>query len=114
MTKANELAAVKDRLQDLVGESENLDGFLGYVENAEADGALDTKTKELMSLAIGCVARCGDCVLWHMDGALAAGATRDEIIETLEVAVVMGGGPAMTYAVQAYEILEELEAEQVA
>lgn len=111
MSKSSELAEVKRSLQELVDESENLGGFLGYVESAESDGAIDTKTKELMSLAIGCVARCGDCVLWHLDGALEAGATREEVIETLEVAVVMGGGPAMTYAVHAYEILEELEAE---
>jgi len=109
VTKATELANLKGRLGDLTGEADNLGGFLGYVEAAEADGAIDGKTKELMSLAIGCVARCDDCVLWHLDGALEAGASRKEIVETLEVAVVMGGGPAMTYAIKAYDILEELE-----
>lgn len=112
MSKSNELAELKQSLHELVGEAENLEGFAGYVEAAESPGALDTKTKELMSLAVGCAARCEHCVLWHLDGALEAGATREEVIETLEVAVLMGGGPAMTYAIEAYEILEELEAEK--
>jgi AhpD family alkylhydroperoxidase len=112
MSKSNELAEMKQSLHELVGEAENLEGFVGYVEGAESPGALDTKTKELMSLAVGCAARCEHCVLWHLDGALEAGATREEVIETLEVAVLMGGGPAMTYAIEAYEILEELEAEK--
>ncbi|ACV11977.1 alkylhydroperoxidase like protein, AhpD family [Halorhabdus utahensis DSM 12940] len=112
MSKSDELAEMKQSLHQLVGEAENLEGFAGYVEATESPGALDTKAKELMSLAVGCVARCEHCVLWHMDGALEAGATREEVIETLEVAVLMGGGPAMTYAIEAYEILEELEAEK--
>jgi len=109
MSKANDLAELKGTLHELVGESDNLEQFVGYVESAESPGALDTKTKELMSLAVGIVARCEHCVLWHMDGALEAGATREEVIETLEVAVLMGGGPAMTYAVDAYEALEAFE-----
>ncbi|WP_181685187.1 carboxymuconolactone decarboxylase family protein [Halorhabdus salina] len=111
MSKSSELAEMKQSLHELVGEAENLEGFVGYVEGTESPGALNTKTKELMSLAVGCAARCENCVLWHLDGALEAGATREEIIETLEVAVLMGGGPAMTYAIEAYEILEELDAE---
>lgn len=64
-----------------------------------------------MSLSIEVVTRCNHCILWHTDAALEAGATHDEIVDTLKVAVVMGGGPAMTYAVDAYEMLLALESE---
>lgn len=111
MSNASDLAEMKQSLHELVGEAENLEGFVGYVETAESPGVLDTKTKELMSLAVGCAARCENCVLWHLDAALEAGATREEIIETLEIAVLMGGGPALTYAVEAYEILDDLDGE---
>lgn len=112
MSKSEELAELKESLHELVGEAENLEQFVGYVQGATAPGALDPKTKELMSLAVGIGVQCEYCVLWHLDGALEAGATREEIIETLEVATLMGGGPAMTYAIHAYEILEEFEAEE--
>lgn len=109
MSKADELSDMKQSLHQLVGEAENMERFAGFVEGAESDGALASKTKELMSLAVALAAPCEHCVLWHLDGALEAGATRDEVIETLEVAVLMGGGPAMTYAIEAYEMLDELE-----
>ncbi|MFT4889587.1 MAG: AhpD family alkylhydroperoxidase [Halobacteriales archaeon] len=109
--KAKELAAFQESTEELLGEAAELQQFFGFVENAEETDALDNKTKELMSLAIGVVLRCGHCILWHVDAALEAGATYDEIIDALKVAVVMGGGPAQVYAVEAYETLQALEAE---
>lgn len=95
-----------------MGEAEELQDFFGFVETAESPAALDAKTKELMSLAIAVVTKCEDCILWHVDGALEAGASHEEILDTLKVAVVMGGGPALMFAVQAYETLLALEAEK--
>ena len=112
MSRSDDLDDIKETLHELVGEAESLEQFVGYVQGSVAPGALDTKTKELMALAIGCYARCEYCVLWHLDGALEAGATREEVIEALEVATLMGGGPAMTHAIEAYNILEDLEAEK--
>lgn len=82
--------------------------FLDYVESAEGTGALNQKTKELMSLAIGVVVRCEPCILWHTDAALQAGATPEEIDDALNVAVVMGGGPALAYATKAHQVLLDL------
>lgn len=109
MPNVSDLSEMKQSLHQLVGEADNMERFAGFVEGVESDGAIDTKTKELMALAIGCATPCEHCVLWHLDAALEAGATREEVIETLEVATLMGGGPAMTYAIQAYEMLDELE-----
>ncbi|MFW5965188.1 MAG: carboxymuconolactone decarboxylase family protein [Halodesulfurarchaeum sp.] len=112
MSKADELAAIQEQCQALMGEAGELEEFFGFVESAEATDALSTKTKELMSLAIGVVIKCEGCILWHLDGALRAGATHEEILDALKVAVVMGGGPGMMYAVEAYEALCELEKER--
>ena len=112
MSRTQELAGFKGTLGELIEEADELEAFVGFVESAEATGALDHKTKELMSLAIGVVTRCDHCILWHTDAALEAGASREEIVDALSVAVVMGGGPAMTYAVEAYETLGALEAER--
>ncbi|EFW92874.1 alkylhydroperoxidase like protein, AhpD family [Haladaptatus paucihalophilus DX253] len=112
MTRSEELAAFKASLGELVEEAPELEQFVGFVESAETTTVIDHKTKELMSLAIGVVTRCDHCILWHTDAALEAGATHEEIIDTLKIAVVMGGGPAMTYAIVAYETLQALEAER--
>ncbi len=76
-------------------------------KTAVGDGVLDTKTKELMNLAISVVVRCDGCIAHHVYDALEAGATREEIAETLGVAVLMGGGTSVVYATHAMEALEQ-------
>ena len=71
------------------------------------DGALDHKTKELMTLAVGIHAQCEYCIAIHVKNCLDAGATREEIAEACGVAVLMGGGPAMTYATEVFNALDE-------
>jgi AhpD family alkylhydroperoxidase len=101
------LENVKRKTGELVESAPELSKFIEYVHTAESPNALDTKTKELISLAIAVVIRCEPCILWHCEAAINAGATKEEILDTLKVAVVMGGGPALMYAVKAYEIAKE-------
>lgn len=68
---------------------------------ATAEGALDTKTKELIALALGVAARCDGCLGFHTQALAKLGATRQEVAETLSVAVYMGGGPSLMYAADA-------------
>jgi AhpD family alkylhydroperoxidase len=72
---------------------------------------LSTKTKELIALAIGIAVHCDGCIAYHVCDALQAGASRQEISEATEVAIMMGGGPALVYGVQAFEALEQFEAQ---
>ena len=74
-----------------------------------ASGALNTKTKELVALAIAVATHCDSCIAYHVRDALTAGATRNELLETLGVAVMMGGGPAAMYACDALTALEQFE-----
>jgi AhpD family alkylhydroperoxidase len=85
-------------------------GFGRLHKEATQAGALATKTKELMALAISIVARCESCIAFHVHDALRAGATRQEVLETIGVAVMMGGGPASMYACEAYDALQQFEA----
>lgn len=82
--------------------------FLAFDSTAGKAGVLDRKTKELIAVALGVAARCDGCIAAHVNGALKAGATREEIGETLIVAVSMGGGPSLVYATRAIEAMEEL------
>jgi len=72
--------------------------FLEVEAKAFGDGALAKKTKELMALSISIVTKCEPCMEWHLDQALQAGATDEEIYETIDVAIEMGGGQAGAYA----------------
>jgi AhpD family alkylhydroperoxidase len=72
--------------------------FLELQEMAFRNGALDKKTKELMALSISIVTKCEPCMEWHLDQALQAGAKDDEIFETIDIAIEMGGGQAGAYA----------------
>ena len=81
--------------------------FWGLHTAALSPGALDTKTKELIALAISVSARCDDCIAHHINDALKAGATKEEITDTLGVAVLMGGGTSVVYATHAIEALEQ-------
>ncbi|GGB47605.1 alkyl hydroperoxide reductase AhpD [Roseibium aquae] len=76
-------------------------GFHELARAAIAPGALDSKTKELIALAIGITARCDGCLAYHAKAAARYGATRQEIVETIGVAVYMGGGPSMIYGAEA-------------
>jgi AhpD family alkylhydroperoxidase len=68
------------------------------------------KIKELIALGIGIAVRCDGCIAYHVHDALRAGATHQEIVETIGVAVLMGGGPAAMYGSEALEALEQFEA----
>ena len=75
-------------------------------DRGTATNAIDTKTKELMALAIGIAVHCDGCVAYHTKMAHQHGATRQEVLETVALAVYMGGGPAAVYggdAVRAYD-----------
>jgi AhpD family alkylhydroperoxidase len=78
---------------------------------ALADGALSTKHKELIALAIGIAVHCDGCIAFHVRDALEAGATRAEVEETIGVAILMGGGPGTVYGSEALDALDQFEAE---
>ena len=82
-------------------------GFGAMAKAAMAPGALSAKDKELMCVAIGISKQCNDCIGFHVKAAIAAGASREEIAETISVAMYMGGGPAFMYGARALEAYEQ-------
>jgi AhpD family alkylhydroperoxidase len=80
------------------GAGDVMKGFAAIAQAALKPGALDTKTKELIALAISVAVRCDDCIAFHAKSAVERGATREEILETLGMAIYMGVGPSVMYA----------------
>ena len=89
---------------------EHMRGFGELHRAAMAEGALSSANKELMALAISICHGCEDCIAMHLHDALAAGATDEQVEETVGVAVLMGGGPASVYATKALSALRQFQA----
>ena len=92
----NELSADLKSLRG--GAPEVMKAFSGLAQAALKPAVLDAKTKELIALAIGIAVRCDDCIAFHVKAALQHGATKEEITETLGMAIYMGAGPSAMYA----------------
>jgi AhpD family alkylhydroperoxidase len=101
--------------KELTGQLRNLRGgapevmkaFSSLAQAALTPKALDTKTKELVALGIAVAIRCDDCIGFHTKAALAQGASREEVMETLGMAIYMGAGPSVMYASHAIDAFEQ-------
>jgi AhpD family alkylhydroperoxidase len=97
-----------------LGTPEVMKSFSAMAKAATEGGALDVKTKELMALAIAVAIRCDGCVAFHAQAAVKHGASRQEIMETMGMALYMGAGPSLMYAAQAVEAYDQFAKDSVA
>ena len=77
--------------------------------NAYTEGALDVKTKELLGLVASAVLRCDDCVKYHLETSYKLGLTKDEVVEALSIATLVGGTIVIPHLRRAYEFWDSLE-----
>lgn len=96
------------------GIPDTMKAFASLASAATATNALDTKTKELMALAIGIAVHCDGCVAYHTKMAVQQGATREEVLETIGLAIYMGGGPAVVYGGDALRAYEQISSQKPA
>lgn len=82
-------------------------GFSALAQAATKDGALDKKTKELIAMALAVANHCPGCIGFHSQALVKLHTSREELLETLGMAVYMGGGPSLMYAAEALEAFEE-------
>jgi len=61
-------------------------------------GKLDPKTRELIAIAVGVTRQCDGCIVTHIDAAIKHGATREEVMEALGVAIAVNAGAALVYS----------------
>ena len=82
-------------------------GFARLHKKAMEGGALSAKVKEMMALAISIAVGCEGCIAYHTHDAVKVGATRAELLETIGVGLMMGGGPGSIYAAHALDAVEQ-------
>lgn len=96
------------------GIPDTMKAFSSLARAATEAKALDTKTKELIALGIAVAIRCDGCIAFHAESAVKQGATRDEVMETMGMAIYMGAGPNLMYAAQALEAYDQFVAKKTA
>jgi AhpD family alkylhydroperoxidase len=81
--------------------------------NAYSEGALDVKTKELLGLVASTVLRCDDCVKYHLETSFNMGVTKEEMMEAMGIATLVGGTIVIPHLRRAYEFWEALEEQKI-
>jgi AhpD family alkylhydroperoxidase len=109
----NKIEQIRQRRQEahrqlLDAKSKVYKAFLDLEAAAFAEGALPKKTKELIAAGISVVGNCESCMEWHITQAARSGASRQEILEAIEVGIEMAGGPATVAARFALEVMDEV------
>lgn len=82
--------------------------FFALDNKAYIDGALNSKSKELMGLVASMVLRCNDCIFYHIDRSIAEGATRQELYESFNIALIVGGSIVIPHLRYAFEITDNI------
>jgi len=90
-----------------------MSGFARMHKEAVEDRARSGKVKEMMALAISIAVGCDGCIAYPVHDALAAGATRGELLDAIGVGLLMGGGPGSTYVAHATDAIEQFSAEGI-
>jgi AhpD family alkylhydroperoxidase len=101
----NEISASLKQLRTSMPEVMQAFGLLSAA--ATKDGALDKKTKELIALALGVAAHCDGCIGFHTQSLVRLGTSKQELMETLSMAIYMGGGPSLMYAADAISAFDQ-------
>ena len=96
------------------GAPEVMKGVSALAQAALKSNALDTCTKELIALAISVATRCDACIAFHAEAAMKQGATREQVLETMGMAIYMGAGPSVMYAAQSVEAFDQFGAARTA
>lgn len=82
--------------------------FFALDNKAYIDGALPAKTKELMGLVASMVLRCNDCIFYHIDRSIQEGASKEELQESFNIALIVGGSIVIPHLRYAFEMMENL------
>ncbi len=82
--------------------------FFALDNKAYIDGALNSKTKDLMGLSASMVLRCNDCIFYHIDRSIQEGATREELLETFNVSLIVGGSIVIPHLRYAFEMMDNI------
>lgn len=109
--KVQEFNEYRQRMNDKIMTTDNkvIKRIFNLDTNAYKDGHLPVKTKELLGLVASAVLRCDDCIAYHLENSYNAGVSKEEMMETMSIATLVGGTIVIPHLRRAYEFWEALE-----
>ncbi len=110
--KVQEFNEYRSKMNDKILATDNkvIKRIFNLDTNAFKEGHLSVKTKELLGLVASAVLRCDDCIQYHLETAYKNGVTKEEMMETMSIANLVGGTiviPHLRKALEYWELLEE-------
>lgn len=107
----NDFNAYRSKMNDAILADNNkiIKRIFNLDTNAFAEGALDKKTKELLGLVASTVLRCDDCVKYHLEACHGQNLSKEEVVEALGIATLVGGTIVIPHLRRAYEYWDALE-----
>ncbi|WP_299052881.1 carboxymuconolactone decarboxylase family protein [uncultured Polaribacter sp.] len=111
--KVQEFNDYRQKMNDKILSSDNkvLKRIFNLDTNTFKEAHLPVKTKELLGLVASAVLRCDDCVQYHLEAAMKNGVTKEEMMETMSIATLVGGTIVIPHLRRAVEYWEALESE---
>jgi AhpD family alkylhydroperoxidase len=112
--KLNTFNEFRSRMNEKILASDNLQikRFFALDTQAYLDGALPSKTKELMGLVASMVLRCNDCITYHLIQCAELGTTDEEFFESFNIALIVGGSIVIPHLRVAVDMLEEIRLDE--
>ncbi len=113
MSKLAEFRQFREKMNERILTADNLEirRFFALDSRVYENGALDTRTKELLGLVASLVLRCDDCITYHVARSLEEGITDAEIFEAFSVGLVVGGSIVIPHLRRAVATVDELRSE---
>lgn len=109
--KVQEFNDYRSKMNDKILNEDNkiIKRIFNLDTNAFKEGHLPVKTKELLGLVASAVLRCDDCIAYHLETCHKEGISKEEVMETLSIATLVGGTIVIPHLRRAYEYWESLE-----
>ena len=109
--KVEEFNEYRQKMNDKLLDTNNkiVKRIFNLDTNAFSEGHLPVKTKELLGLVASAVLRCDDCIQYHLESSKKNGVTKEEMMETMSIATLVGGTIVIPHLRKAYEYWELLE-----
>ena len=105
-----EFREFRERMNERILGENNLviNRFFALDGRAYESGALDVRTKELLGLVASMVLRCDDCITYHLVRCREEGVTRDQVFESMSIALIVGGSIVIPHLRRAVDRWDEL------
>lgn len=110
MSKYEEFHKFRTEINDKILNSgfSDFKKFFALDTKAYHEGNIPSKYKEMMGLVASMVLRCNDCIFYHLEQCIKLGATKEELYEAMNIALIVGGSIVIPHLRYAFSVMDEI------